>query len=480
MARMLLWITGLLAVNVLQLSCTDFDPFMDHTMFIIDWKGPLRLDPNSGSGDTENLVVMTKDKEKYQCILPQVASSRKHQENIDGYTGPSATELMESLFHKTSCSYRLESYWTYELCHGRHLRQYHESKEMGKKPKLQEYILGLGHLASTSTQTGTDKAGSGVASQDLTDKNIKYRKIDGIDLPYYEVWMSEGTPCDLTNQPRRTHALYVCQPDGNGELYELKEISTCEYEVMVLTSVLCSHPLFRPKDLPVNKISCHSMSGAPPKPSQLQAWEIESSRLTLQQENLFETSTEPLEGEEHEPQPVTPPPKEHSAPKAASSAGTSTPIGELTDRQMLKDILSGDYCLQGGTGWWKHEICLGQYARQFHKDRSGEISILLGQFNEATHLQWLNDHPNKRPKPPGQRKVLNYMYGGGDICDLTGKHRFVEVRLKCVPNSQNPHGVSLFLSEPASCEYVLVVESAMFCELIDKADNNALIKDPDL
>lgn len=65
------------------------------------------------------------------------------------------------------------------------------------------------------------------------------------------------------------------------------------------------------------------------------------------QENLFETSTEPLEGEEHEPQPVTPPPKEHSAPKAASSAGTSTPIGELTDRQMLKDILSGDYCLQG-------------------------------------------------------------------------------------------------------------------------------------
>jgi hypothetical protein len=37
--------------------------------------------------------------------------------------------------------YQLESYWTYELCHGRYIRQYHEERE-GKKVKLQEYYLG--------------------------------------------------------------------------------------------------------------------------------------------------------------------------------------------------------------------------------------------------------------------------------------------------------------------------------------------------
>lgn len=37
--------------------------------------------------------------------------------------------------------FKLEAYWTYELCHGRYVRQYHEERE-GKKVKLQEYYLG--------------------------------------------------------------------------------------------------------------------------------------------------------------------------------------------------------------------------------------------------------------------------------------------------------------------------------------------------
>ena len=44
-----------------------------------------------------------------------------------------------------TCAYRLESYWTYELCHGRFLRQYHEERD-GKEVKVQEYFLG--HFSS--------------------------------------------------------------------------------------------------------------------------------------------------------------------------------------------------------------------------------------------------------------------------------------------------------------------------------------------
>ena len=44
-----------------------------------------------------------------------------------------------------TCIYRLEAYWSYELCVGQHVRQYHEDKytEQGKKKtKLTEYFLG--------------------------------------------------------------------------------------------------------------------------------------------------------------------------------------------------------------------------------------------------------------------------------------------------------------------------------------------------
>ncbi|XP_076464487.1 endoplasmic reticulum lectin 1-like isoform X2 [Babylonia areolata] len=464
------------------LSGGSFDPFMDQTMFMIDWNGPL-LD-SLPKEQADNVVVMTKDQEQYQCILPEVYG-KKSQETVDSYQGPTATDLIHTLFHQTTCSYRLESYWTYELCHGKHLRQYHEVKEQGKKPRLQEYFLGFGH-SNAETSKSDDSAGSGETPESTPaskeggaeDKNIKHRRVDGVDLPYYEVVMQDGTPCDLTQQPRATRVLYVCQPDGHGEVYELKETSTCEYEVMVLTSVLCSHPLFRPKNPPVNKISCHALSGAPVKPHTLEKWEQESSRLaSSHQESLFGTQ----EPEEFVKEPEEP--TRARIPKVITSKtspvhDTSTVINKLTDKQVLRELISGDYCLQGGVGWWKHEICIGRYARQFHKDKTGETNIYLGRFNEEHHLQWLAEHPNKRPKPVGQRKFLYFMYTGGDVCDVTGKPRKVEVRLKCIDKTEHgsTHSLSLSLTEPVTCEYILLVESLLLCDLMDQADENGLLK----
>jgi len=29
------------------------------------------------------------------------------------------------------------------------------------------------------------------------------------------------------------------------------------------------------------------------------------------------------------------------------------------DPEVVKEFLLGDYCLHGGTGWWKYEFCYG-------------------------------------------------------------------------------------------------------------------------
>jgi endoplasmic reticulum lectin 1 len=53
----------------------------------------------------------------------------------ESYTGPHALSILEKLFVSQACAYRLEHYWTYELCHGRFLRQFHEERD-GKKIKV--------------------------------------------------------------------------------------------------------------------------------------------------------------------------------------------------------------------------------------------------------------------------------------------------------------------------------------------------------
>ena len=78
----------------------------------------------------------------------------------------------------------------------------------------------------------------------------------GIEIPFYEVIFDQGTMCDLTGIPRRSAIHYVCQSDGHGEIYAIKETSSCEYEVTVATSLLCSHPVYGSVLLCVFTVNC--------------------------------------------------------------------------------------------------------------------------------------------------------------------------------------------------------------------------------
>lgn len=82
-------------------------------------------------------------------------------------------------------------------------------------------------------------------------KNLNYpgptktRKVDGVNLPYFEMSMSDGTICDISGRPRQTNVLYVCYPQSKHNVFSVKETSTCQYEVIILTSFLCTHPWYK-------------------------------------------------------------------------------------------------------------------------------------------------------------------------------------------------------------------------------------------
>jgi len=485
------WITSCLLLLALS-SRAEYD-IDDSLLYKIEWPGQPLPSPGMGSGELgggggggaeggappmvphllaegergEEVVMTSVDNEKFTCSLPKVVAASAASSNP--YTGPSVLGILEQLFTTQACAYRLESYWTYELCHGRYLRQYHEERS-GKEIKVQEYSLGK------FTKEMFDQLV--VEEQKDVDSEITRRpptkRIEGMSMPYHEVAMEGGDLCDLSGSPRRTRVLYVCYPAGRNEVYSLKEVSTCEYELVVLTAGLCSHPDYTPEESTEHAIACRPLGqGLKRKPERLTRLEIDG--LKLRSEKLFEAHLSSGEGPgkavkiEIRPVPVEGEQAEVEATSGQWKETVREPFKPLMDPEVVKEFLRGDYCLYGGSGWWKYEFCYGKKVDQYHEEAGGGKTVVrLGEFVEAEHLRWLEEHPTKRPKPKDTRKQVSIFYSGGDVCDVTGQKRKIEVKLKCKA-ADSPSTVSLYLLEPKTCEYVLGVESPLVCDLLPHA-----------
>jgi len=98
-------------------------------------------------------------------------------------------------------------------------------------------------------------------------------------------------------------------------------------------------------------------------------------------------------------------------------------------------------------------------------------------WDKNVHLQWIAESPHKKPiRVDGKIRQVSHLYAGGDVCHETNTHRSVEVRLRCRETQGNPNAVTLYLLEPRLCEYILGVESAMFCDVLQMADEHGLIQ----
>uniref|UniRef100_A0A8C2WRK3 Endoplasmic reticulum lectin n=1 Tax=Cyclopterus lumpus TaxID=8103 RepID=A0A8C2WRK3_CYCLU len=414
---------GLLVVflgGLLEVCCGvsanrgGYPSFTDEIPFKITWPGAeFTLPATGGLYREDDFVIMTTtEKEKYKCLLPSLTSG--DEDDDKEYTGLSPGELLEPLFKRSSCSYRIESYWTYEVCHGKHIRQYHEEKETGQKISVQEYFLGNRAQRSESTETEAEHV-----------KSVPSKNIEGQLTPFFSLEMGNGTPCVLKqNEARSTSVLYVCHPEAKHEILSIAEVTTCEYEVVVLTPLLCAHPKYRFKSSPVNAIFCQAVAGSPLRPRRL-------TQLDKEQE-------------------------EQLKPPFSTTSGT-----------------------REGVGWWKYEFCYGKHVHQYHEDKEqGKNTVVVGNWNAMEHGEWAKNNVARsyQLKDDGVQKVklVSHFYGHGDVCDLTGKPRQVIVKLKC-KESESPHAVTVYMLEPQTCQYILGVESPVICRILDTADEHGLL-----
>ncbi|XP_011501121.1 PREDICTED: endoplasmic reticulum lectin 1 [Ceratosolen solmsi marchali] len=469
---------SLFFINLFVLTFAhDLKAFDDTILFKIDWPGKTEDDLLKSQVNVEPYMITTADNEKYECFIPEV----REQDAItdEPYTGPNPIQFLYLLFNRNSCSYRLESYWTYELCHGRYVQQYHEERD-GKKVKIQTYELGKFDSSQISKLSAQYDE---YAKNPNRKSEIPVKKIDGINMPYVEMEMTDGTLCDLNNKPRSIRVLYVCFQHGKQEIYSIKETATCEYETVVLTPYLCGHPDYKPQDTGENKINCRPIDNAPKKPISILTMELDSWRLRFQKvmgekpQKVYAIFHADKDGQDGQSQVRV---EIHPVDSNGKHYNLDHSLNALSDRanNLIKSnsadgFLSGENCLNGGNGWWKYEFCYGRSVTQYHiESGKSKISMSLGVFDVLEHMDWIKANPHKKPKPVGLRKQISHFYNHGTICDKTGKPRQTEVKLKCVSNFVgSPSSVSLYLLEPKVCEYVLGVESPLICNFLEHADD---------
>ncbi|XP_029178279.1 endoplasmic reticulum lectin 1 isoform X1 [Nylanderia fulva] len=462
----------------------DLQHFDDTVTFKIDWPGKSDTELLKPHSNAESYFITSANNERYKCLIPGIIE--QEHDYSESYNGPNPIQLLQPIFAQNSCSYRLESYWTYELCHGRYVRQYHEDRE-GKKIKIQEYYLGTLDKAQKAKLSAYYDEQAKNPNKKL---NIPIKKIDGINMPYVEIEMHDGTTCDLNNKARIIKVLYVCYKHGKHDVYSLKETMTCEYEAIVLSPVLCSHPDYKPQDTGENEITCQPVDNAPKKPKSLMLMELESIKTRHQQQvrddkqqKVYAIIRVDKEGQDGEPRVRV---EIHPLDVMDKQGNGDESISAMSDQNIspaevspVQSFLSGKNCLHGGNGWWKYEFCYGRSVVQYHIERDGTKTIVnLGRFDKQKHLEWIAAHPHKKPKPLELRKHLSHFYSDGSSCDKTGASRQTEVKLKCVENhTASASSVSLFLLEPKTCEYVLGVESPLICDILEYADENGLLSE---
>eukprot|EP00794_Sanderia_malayensis_P017816 gene17816-19594_t len=438
--------------------------FNDKLIFDISWKGSEQQNPLLKG--RQSVIINTLEKEKYQCFLPKISADDK--DNANQQNGIPAEMLLHNLIsQKTKCSYRLEPYWTYEVCHGLHVRQFHEEKGVGTdKIKLQEYFLGRAEIVEQAPNSESENENEKPRTK--AEAKVPAMIINGRNTPYYNVSYGNGTPCDITGQkPRMASILYICHESANNEIVSVKEVTTCEYEVLILNSDLCNNPAYIVKDKPVLDIKCLPLGDSPSRPKSLE----EHEALTLEQQAAKETIKVPIiptqSPETVEQQlPIEPVPEpvieSHDIAKTEK-------ISTTADEQLTKDFLNGDYCLQGGIGWWLYEFCNGKYVMQFHQEPDqAKTVIYLGFWNSEEHHKW-----RKSKKRKTSQNYVTHYYSNGDVCDLTGKPRNAQVKLKCM-EGQTGQQISIYMVEPSPCEYIIGIESPIFCPLIATANDDGL------
>ena len=174
-----------------------------------------------------------------------------------------------------------ETWWVYEYCVGKHVRQFHaEQQQQQKKPK-QAPAVGADASSGGSSAAATTAAATvtvvtsefylgksdGAHNFALSDENAVHAVATDPAASYFAAQYGSGTPCDrgaLEGQARKTEVRFTCAPPGGAAhaIVSVKEDPTCSYTLVFATTLLCAHSAFVVPPTPTRKVRCDPVASA--------------------------------------------------------------------------------------------------------------------------------------------------------------------------------------------------------------------------
>ncbi|KAG6510257.1 hypothetical protein ZIOFF_028266 [Zingiber officinale] len=204
----------------------------------------------------EEVAMSNKEGKNYNCYLPIVEE----------------TKVLKTVTHENSSSLIMESEQKIkfktpdeliedEKVHCVRARTGLLCKQICKQVCMREFTVIRDALFEEFVLGKFDADATSVFNENHSDTfTVKDPRSKDASQRYHAHQYTNGTMCDLTNQPRETEVRFVCS-EQSAVISSIKEAATCKYVVTIQCSLLCKHPMFQQERPMWHTIHCNEMGG---------------------------------------------------------------------------------------------------------------------------------------------------------------------------------------------------------------------------
>lgn len=183
---------------------------------------------DSAEDSREKVLVSSEYGQLFQCALPTIPEPKQEEGKSQNFTKGLVADIVAAAFYVKECIRRNTGWWTYEMCYGKQIQQFHIE---GSK------IVG-------------DTISLGFYQEDMELPTFKPKADKQL---YFEQRYTDGTMCDVTRKPRATTVRYYCEElleTNEAYIDSVEEPSSCEYTLHVKSGSLCKLDSFLPVGRP--------------------------------------------------------------------------------------------------------------------------------------------------------------------------------------------------------------------------------------